>query len=127
MCNDLLYTEFDTGKLDGFKGAVNHWMLRWVVLSSVFRVAGASGVTKVIYKQFCFFPLGPMLLLLVLLIIIIINHIIIITAVTQNGSIRVPVYKCNSCQRCSKFCSFQNTQCFRNDNIGVSVHVNIYY
>ena len=31
--NDLPYTVFDTGSLDGFKGAVNHWLLPWVCFS----------------------------------------------------------------------------------------------
>ena len=33
MRNDLPYTVFDTGTLDGFKGAVNHWLLPWFVFS----------------------------------------------------------------------------------------------
>ena len=56
--NDLPYTAFDTGTLDGFKGAVNRWLLPKVVFTSVFRGAGVSGVAKVIYKQLCFCLLG---------------------------------------------------------------------
>ena len=44
--------------LDGLKGAVNRWLLPWVVFSSVFRGAGACGVAKPISKQFCFYDLG---------------------------------------------------------------------
>ena len=33
MWNDLLYIEFDTGTLDGFRGAVNRWLLPLVVFS----------------------------------------------------------------------------------------------
>ena len=50
MWNALPYTVFDTGTLDGFKGAVNHWLLPCVVLSSVFHGAGACGVEKAIYN-----------------------------------------------------------------------------
>ena len=49
LCNDLPNTVFDIGTLDGFKSAVNRWLPR-VVFSSVFRVAGACGVAKVIYN-----------------------------------------------------------------------------
>ena len=45
---------FDPGMLDGFQGAVNHWLLTCVVFSSIFRGAGACGVAKAIYKQFVF-------------------------------------------------------------------------
>ena len=31
--NDLPYSVFDTGTLDGFKGAVNRWLLSWVCFS----------------------------------------------------------------------------------------------
>ena len=55
--NDLPNTVFDTGTLDGFKGAVNHWLLPWVVFSS-FCGVGACGVAKAIYKQLCFPYLG---------------------------------------------------------------------
>ena len=55
--NDLPYTVFDSGTLDGFKGAVNRWLLPWVCFS-VFRGAGACGVAKEIYKQLCFSNLG---------------------------------------------------------------------
>ena len=48
------YTVVDTGTLDGFKGAVNRWLLPWVVFWSVFRGTGACGVVKAIYKQLCF-------------------------------------------------------------------------
>ena len=54
MHNDFPYTMFDTRTLDGFKGAVNHWLLPWVMFSSVFRGAGACGVAKATYKQLCF-------------------------------------------------------------------------
>ena len=53
MRNDLPYTVFDTGSLDGFKGAVNHWLLPRVVFFSVFHGPGACGIAKAIYKQFC--------------------------------------------------------------------------
>ena len=46
MWNELLYTVVDTGMLDGFKGAVNHWLLPWVVFSSVFRGAGPCGTNS---------------------------------------------------------------------------------
>ena len=51
--NDLPYTVFHTGTLDGFKGAVNRWLLPRVCFSD-FRGVGACGVAKPIYKQFCF-------------------------------------------------------------------------
>ena len=35
-------------------GAVNRWLLPSVVFFSVFRGAGACGVAKAIYEQFCF-------------------------------------------------------------------------
>ena len=58
MWNDLPFTVFDTGTLDGFKGAVKRWLLLYVLFSSVFRGAGAWGVAKAIYKQLCFSQLG---------------------------------------------------------------------
>ena len=58
LWNDLPYTEFDTGTLDGFKGGVNRWLLPWVMFPSVFRGAGACGVAKAIYKQLCLSHLG---------------------------------------------------------------------
>ena len=33
--NDLPYIVFDTGMVDGFRGAVNRWLLPWAVFSSV--------------------------------------------------------------------------------------------
>ena len=58
MLNDLHYNVFDTGMLDGFNGAVNSWLLPWVVFSLIFRDACACGVVQAIYKQFCFSYLG---------------------------------------------------------------------
>ena len=52
MWNDLLYTVFDTETLDGFKGAVDRWLLPLVVFSSVFCGAGDCGVTNAIYKLY---------------------------------------------------------------------------
>ena len=52
--NDLPYTVFDTGKLNVFKGAVNRWLLPWVVFSSVFCSAGACGAPKATYIQLGF-------------------------------------------------------------------------
>ena len=57
-CGMTFPTVFDTGTEDGFKGAVNRWLLPSVVLCSVFRGAGDCGVAKVIYKQFRFSYLG---------------------------------------------------------------------
>ena len=51
LWHDHLYTVFDTGTLDGFKGAVNRWFLPCVVFYSVLGGAGACGVAKAIYKQ----------------------------------------------------------------------------
>ena len=48
MWNDLPYTVFDTRTLDEFKGAVNRWLIPWVVFSSVFPGAGACWVAKAI-------------------------------------------------------------------------------
>ena len=33
MWNDFPYSVFDTGTLDGFKGAVKRWLLPWIVFS----------------------------------------------------------------------------------------------
>ena len=52
MWNDLPCTVFDTGTLDGFRGAVNRWLLPYVVFSSVFRGAGASGLRKQFINNF---------------------------------------------------------------------------
>ena len=60
MWNDLPYTEFQTGTLDGFKGAVNCWLHPWVVFSSVFRGEGTGAVAKAIYTSL--FPPGRVLL-----------------------------------------------------------------
>ena len=68
MWNDLPYTVFGTGTLDGFKGAVNHWLLP-LVCFPVFCGAGAFYVAKAIYKKFDL-PLGPGLLVLIIIIII---------------------------------------------------------
>ena len=54
MWNDLPYTVFDTGTLDGFKDAVNRWLLPCVVFSSVFGATGACRVAKATSKQLCF-------------------------------------------------------------------------
>ena len=65
MWNGLPCTVFDTVDgfveclLNGFKGAVNRWLLPWVVFSSVFRDAGDCGVTKAIYQQLCFSHFFP--------------------------------------------------------------------
>ena len=48
---------FDTRTLDGFKGAVNRWLLPWVCFS-VFRGAGACWIVLAIYKHFYFSHLG---------------------------------------------------------------------
>ena len=72
------YTIFDTGTLNGFKGAVNRWLLPRVVFS--FSVPQMLvGLRKGIYKQVCIFHLGPVLQ--VLIIIIVVNVGIIIIAV----------------------------------------------
>ena len=68
MWSDLPYTVFDTGTLDGFKGAVDRWLLPCIVFCSVFRDINACGVAKAIYKQF-FPPLRPVLLILIIIII----------------------------------------------------------
>ena len=52
--NDLSHTVFDTGTLDGFKGAVIRWLLPKVCFS-VFR--SVCGVAKATYKQLRFFHL----------------------------------------------------------------------
>ena len=49
-----IYTVFDTGKLDGFKGALNRWLLPRVVFSSVFRGADDCGVAKQFFNSFVF-------------------------------------------------------------------------
>ena len=65
--NDLSYTVFDTGTLDGVKGVVNRWLHPWVCFS-VFRAADATGVAKAIYKQFGFpYLIGPVLLVLIII------------------------------------------------------------
>ena len=65
---------FDTGSLDGFKGAVNRWLLTRVVF--FFRGADACGCERSLLITL-FFPLG-----LVLLVLIIITVIIIIITIT---------------------------------------------
>ena len=55
--NDLPYTVFDTGMLDGFQEAVNCWLLPWVCFT-VLHGTSACVVAKAIYKQFCFSHLG---------------------------------------------------------------------
>ena len=54
LWNDLPYIVFDIGTRDGFKGAVNRWLLPLVVLSLVFHGALACGVAKAIYIRLCF-------------------------------------------------------------------------
>ena len=53
MWNNLPYSVFDTGTLDGFTRAVNRWLLPSVVFLS-FRGAGACGVAKAIYNNLAF-------------------------------------------------------------------------
>ena len=67
MWNDLPYTVFDTGTLDGFKGAVNRWLLPSVVFSSVFRGAVSCWFQKQFINSFVF-PLAPVLLVLRIII-----------------------------------------------------------
>ena len=57
-CGMTFHTLCDTGTLDGFKGAVNRWLLLWVVFSSIFRCAAACGVAKIIRKQIHFYHLS---------------------------------------------------------------------
>ena len=66
MWNVLPYTVFDTGTLDGFKGAVNRWLLPRVVFSSVFHYVGACGDAKAIINNFVVL-LGPVLLVLIII------------------------------------------------------------
>ena len=54
MWNGLPYTVFDTGTLDGFKGAVNRWLLARVVFSSIFYGACACEVRKEFINNFVF-------------------------------------------------------------------------
>ena len=62
MWNDHPYTVFVTGTLDGFKGAVNRWLLPLVMFECLklvtSRGADACGVAKAIFKQLCFSHLG---------------------------------------------------------------------
>ena len=52
------FTVFVTGTFDGFKGAVNHWLLPGVVFFTILGDAGACWVVKAIYKQFNFSHFG---------------------------------------------------------------------
>ena len=54
MWNDLPYIVFDTRILDMFKGAVNCWLLPWVLFSSVFCSSGACVIVKAIYNNSIF-------------------------------------------------------------------------
>ena len=56
MWNDLPYTMFDTGTLDGFNGVVNRWLLSMMCALSLFRGADSCGVAKVIYYDNFVFP-----------------------------------------------------------------------
>ena len=79
MWNDLPYTVFDTGTLDGFKGAVNRWFEFLRVNFSKFTL---SCVFFSFPRRMClwgcesnlwitlFFKLGPVLLVLIIIIII---------------------------------------------------------
>ena len=51
--NDIPYTVLDTGTLDGFKGAVNRWLLPWVCFS-VFVVQVLVGLHKQFMNNFIF-------------------------------------------------------------------------
>ena len=65
----LRWLRFDcgTGTLDGFKGTVSHWLLPWVVFSSISVEQMLVGLQKQLIHNFVFPHLG---LLLVLIIII---------------------------------------------------------
>ena len=70
-CGMTYSTVFDTGMLNGFKGAVNRWLLASLVFPSFFSGAGACGVAKSTYEQLVF-PTWPVQLVLIIIIIIII-------------------------------------------------------
>ena len=72
MWNDLPYTVFDTGTLDGFKGGVNRWWLP-LVCCSVFHGDVLVGLRKQFIKKI---QLGPVLLILIIIIIIIIDNLL---------------------------------------------------
>ena len=73
--NDLPYTVSDTGTIDGIKGAVNRWLLPWVVFFC-FPWRRCLWDCEAILKQFYFsplgfFPLGQLVLIIIIIIIII--------------------------------------------------------
>ena len=61
---------FDSGALDGFKGAVKRWLFPCVVFSSVCCNAVLVGLRKQFIKKVVF-PAGPVLLGLIIIIIMI--------------------------------------------------------
>ena len=69
MWNNLPCNEYDRGTLDGFKGAVNRWLIPLVVFFSVFRGTGSCRMAQV-------FPLMPVLLVLIVIIIIMISFVL---------------------------------------------------
>ena len=72
MWNDLPYTVFDTRTLDRFKGAVNRWLLPWIVFYySVAQVL--VGLQKQLINNLVF-TFGPVLLVLIIKIRILTNH-----------------------------------------------------
>ena len=67
MWNDLPFTVFKTGTLDGFKGAVNR--IPRIVFISFFRGAGACEDEKIICRQICFSRLGLCCCMVLIIII----------------------------------------------------------
>ena len=57
MWNDLSYTVFDTGKLDGFVGAFNRWLRTWIVFFN-FPWRWCLRGFEAIYQQLHFSNLG---------------------------------------------------------------------
>ena len=67
--NDLPYTVFDSGTLDGFKGAVNRWLHLRVVCFLQLSVAQVlDGLRKQLINNFVF-PIWPVVLVLIIIII----------------------------------------------------------
>ena len=80
----LPYTVFDTGTLDGYKGAVNRRLIPWVCFS-VFPCRRCSWYCVSNLSTILFFPLGPVLLVLIIIIIV----IIIIMKLCWNEHVRL--------------------------------------
>ena len=83
VCNDLLYTVFDTVTFDGFRRAVNRWLPPWVVFFCFPWRRCLWGCESNLYKKN---PLRPVLLVLIIIISCFSNYFLLFHARVKKSS-----------------------------------------